>query len=986
MPRPLRGRYQTLGVVGAGAQGEVLCARDLVHDRLVAVKVRRPSSSAEQDELLAEARTLLQIRPHAGIALAREDFVVAGRYCLVMDWVQGVDLAQWLADSISNGVTYTDVVRVLGQVADALDHLHAHGPSVVHKDVKPANILIDRDGNAVLVDFGLARLRATPHRRGGTPGYRAPEVSAGEGATAASDVFSLAATAYFMFTGAPPEPGGTASWRLVPPALVPRVEAVLARGLALDPLRRPASARGLVELLAPPVAPNNLPAPLTRFVGRDRELSDMARVLRGTRLLTLTGIGGVGKTRLGIELAAQESWAFPGGAWLIELGPLDDDALVLPALAKAMGVQEAPGRSLIDIVADGLRDQRVIVVLDNCEHLLDAAANAAELLLKSAPELRIIATSRQGLDVFGEVAYPVLPLRAPEPRSSLTPEDVALYESVVLFCERAVAADPQFSLDARTAGGVAAVCDRLDGIPLALEMAAARLRELPLDELAATLTTRVELTGARTAPSRQRTLNATFAWSYELLASPAATLFRRLSVFAGGFSAEAAVSVCADEALPASQIDVLLRDLVVCSMVAGEGSRYRLLDTLRQFGADRLAEGEGTERFADRHLAWFLSWAEGRASEFFGPSEGHVLDLLERDMPNLRLALRRALDLGDTEAALRLARAVSRFWNVRAYWSEGRGWLQEVIAVAGDAPSGIRAATLAACAVMAENQGDFQAATRLGQESLRLAEQVDDGATAAEALNSLSNVAQAQGDRGLSDRLLEQCLAAWRSAGTVRGTVSSFAGALGALGWRAAWRGQHAEARRLFEEAMTVAGRLRIRRARVNCLMGLATVAQSEGALDEARRHVDEARMISRELGDKRFLGMQALLDGLIALDDGDDDEATVYLGAALREAVAAGDQVLFLRALEGIGRAAASRGRMVLASTLFGTASARREALPWPVSPGDEIWHAEVLGKLRAGVDGQTFEAAWSQGRSMSIEEAERFTRQAVLPLFSKG
>ena len=455
-----------------------------------------------------------------------------------------------------------------------------------------------------------------------------------------------------------------------------------------------------------------------------------------------------------------------------------------------------------------------------------------------------------------------------------------------------------------------------------------------------------------------------------------------------GFSREAAAAVCADDDVPAAQIAQLLDDLVERSMVVRhEGDdRYGLLETLRRFGEERLALEEGREGFADRHLTWFLSVVEDERDLLFGPTESRVLELLDQDLDNFRLALRRAIDERQLEKSFRLTRALSRFWNVRAHWSEGRRWLEQALERAPEAPAALRAPAMTAAAVMAENQGDFPVATDLAQGGLQLAQEADDGATAAEALNSLSNVAQAQGDREASNRLLDDCLAWWRSSGTVRGTVSSFAGALGAVGWRAAWRGELADARRLFDEAMVIADQLQIRRARVNCLMGLATVAEAQGALEEAQNHVDEARAISRGLGDKRFLGMQFLLDGLIALGEGDEKEATTQLSSALQEAVSSGEQVLFLRSLEGMGRVAAARGDPTRAVTLFGTASALRDALPWPLSPSDTRWHEPLLARVRAELDATAAEDAWAKGRSMSLEEAAAFARTDAPPVASSA
>lgn len=985
MTTAIRSRYEPRAQVGAGGQGVVLCARDLVHDRLVAVKVRHARSSAEREELLAEARTLLNLRPHPGVPLVREDFFANGRYHIVMDWVEGVDLEQLLKRAGPGGLPYPRLLDYLTQVADALDHLHGHEPPIVHKDVKPANIVVDAGGRAVLVDFGISTATGRSQGRSGTPGYIAPEVSAGGRGCPASDVFSLAATAYFAFTGEQPEPGAHPRWRGVPDALIPRLEVALGRGLAIDPNRRPPSARAFVEMLGPGAIPNNLPASLTRFVGRHHELAEVARALSQTRLLTLVGSGGIGKTRLANELGTEVAWRFPDGVWLVELATVSAD-YVTNAIANVLGVREEPGRTLLDALTHRLRDRQVLLLLDNCEHVLDAAAYIAEELLKNAAGLRIVATSRQSLDVFGELVHRLPTLSFPEPGTDLDVEQLAGYEAVELLRERAQLAQPGFRLDPQTVSDVAAVCAVLDGIPLALEMAAGRLRELSLPELRASLSDALEFRGSRTAPSRQRTLAATAAWSYDLLRPSEATLFRRLSVFAGSFSSDAVSAVCAGNGAGHAEVDGMLQSLVDRSMVVplkGDDSdpRYRLLESLRLFGRERCNETGELASLVDRHVAWFLDAAEGVHARLFGPDESRVLSRLEVDYDNLRLALANALDGGNREQAVRLGVALSRFWNVRGYWAEGRGWLEAALSGGDQVPQALRAKALTCVALMAERQGDFRGATEFAEQAMRLAREVGDRTTAAEALDSLSSVAQERGETELADSLLEECLAEWRASMAIRGVVSSFAGALGEVGWKAAWRADYPQAAQFFNEALAMAGELGIGRARSYALLGLAAVAEAEGRLEDAHQCVVDASLISERLGDRRFLGVEAYMRGLLALDQGDVYGAEVEFLAALHEATESGYQILVIRSIEGMARVAGDDGRLQRAATLFGAAASIRAKLPWPVAPADLRWYERATTRIRDALGAPLYDRSWSEGQGLTSDEAVRLARDQSIP-----
>ena len=723
--------------------------------------------------------------------------------------------------------------------------------------------------------------------------------------------------------------------------------------------------------------PHNLPAPRSSLIGRDDELAELEKLLTEGRMVTIVGPGGVGKTRLGVEIARRRRLQHLDGVWLAELAPVRDGALVAQAVASALDVREEPGQPIRDTLVRAIGDRHVLVVLDNCEHVVDAAAALVDALLNSSPTITVLATSREPLRIEGETIWAAPSLGVPA-HDDAGPEALCGFDAVRLFVERATAQGP-FALSHDNVSSVAQLCRRLDGVPLAIELAAARARNLSPAQMVERLDDRFDLLtgGTRTAVSRHQTLRAAVDWSYDLLSEPERILFPRLSTFAGGFNLTAAEEVCGGEGLAKGQVLDILATLVDRSLVTvherdGE-IRYRLHETLRAYGAERLALAEASVSGAliHRYLRWFLSMAEDASDQLFGPNEAKTLERLDSDHANLQLALRRALDTGSAQIALRLAIALSRFWRVRGYWAEGRGWLEAALGASPEAPASLRAKAVAAAAVMADHQADFPAALRLGQEALKVAREQGDGVTAAEALSSLSDVAQAQGDYERSESLLEECLADWRASGAVRGFVSSFPGALGHLGWRAVWRGRQREATARFEEALAVAGRLQIARARGHSLLGLAAVAEVEGQLSEARRFVAEATSISEHLRDRRYLALESYMRGLIAFDEGDFDGATAGFQGALSGARKGGDRILLIRAIEGIARVLAKDGHIGRAATLFSAAAALREALPWPVAPVDEHWYEGAISRLRDDLGDQSFDRVWEEGRAMGVEEA---------------
>ena len=428
------------------------------------------------------------------------------------------------------------------------------------------------------------------------------------------------------------------------------------------------------------VLPNNLPRQLTSFIGREKEIAEVKRLFSTAYLVTLTGSGGAGKTRLALQVVADMVEGYPDGVWLAALAPIADPALVPKTVATAVGVPEQPGRDMTDTLLDALRPKALLLVLDNCEHLLAACRDLAAALLRTCPHLRILATSREGLGMPGETLWRVPSLSVPEDiRHPLPPEELVLYDAVRLFVDRAVAITPSFAVTYETAPAVARVCQRLDGIPLAIELAAARVKVLAVEQIAARLDDRFRLLtgGSQLVLPRHQTLRGAIDWSYNLLLESERVLLRRLSVFAGGWTLEAAESVCAGGSVEAAAILDLLTSLVDKSLVLAETkrgeARYRLLETVRQYGNDRLQEAAELTDLQRWHFDWYLGLAERAEPELGGPHEDVWGERLEEEHANLRSALEWGMTQDvNGEPVLRLAGALGYFWNRRAHVSEGR--------------------------------------------------------------------------------------------------------------------------------------------------------------------------------------------------------------------------------------------------------------------------------------------------------------------------
>ena len=660
-------------------------------------------------------------------------------------------------------------------------------------------------------------------------------------------------------------------------------------------------------------------------------------MLQDTRLLTLTGSGGCGKTRLALAVAREVVGSFEDGVWLVDLAPLADPSLVPQALASTLGAREQPARSLSETLWDYLGSKKVLVVLDNCEHLIETCAELVEALLRSCPELRILATSREALGIAGEISWSVPSLTLPDLRRLLDVESLSRYESARLFVERAAAVKPTFTLTEQNAPAVARVCYRLDGIPLAIELAAARTKVLSVEEISDRLDGSFGLLASvgRMAIPRHRTLRSTMDWSHELLPEQERILVRRLSVFAGGFTLKAVESVCVWEDLQRDDVLDLLSHLVNKSLVLvaeqDSETRYRLLEAVRQYGWEKLSESGEEGQLREQHARYYLALAEEAEPELKGEGQVAWLERLEREHDNLRVAMRLLLGQGESEEAARLGWALWLFWGIRGYYDEGRRSMEQALSVEGSVamPASARAKALYVEGMMENYQGDHLSAEVLLEESVSLFRELDDKLGTAYALSNAGFAALGQGQPQKAITLTEEAVDLFLE-------VDEKWGAAIELGFLAvAWRdqGDHERAKRLAERGLALSREVGERQAISVALNTLATLAQAERDHERARELFEEGLTVSAELG----------------------NESDV------------------VHCLEGLASIAGAEGSIVRAARLWGAAEALLEEIEVGVHTyvPDRSLHQSQVAAARAQLEEAEWTAAWAEGLAMTSERA---------------
>ena len=656
----------------------------------------------------------------------------------------------------------------------------------------------------------------------------------------------------------------------------------------------------------------NLPAALTSFVGRERELDEVKRLLTRTRLLTITGTGGAGKTRLALQVAEDLLEVFGDGVWLIDLAPISDPALIIQFVADVLGIREEAGKSLLQLLIGYMRTKNTLLVLDNCEHLIQGVAQFMETILRSSSELRILATSREALGISGEVNWRILPLSTHALGERVAPESLLHYEAVKLFVERALAVKSDFAITAENAPSLAKIAARLDGIPLAIELAAARVRVLSAEEIAARLDDRFRLlvSGVRTALPRQQTLRALLDWSHELLPDNERILLRRLAIFNGGWTLPAAEEVCSDGSIEAWQILDLLSRLIDKSLVVAEshegGERFRFLETIRQYSQERLMEANEVDELARKHAECFLSLAEQSYGELWGPKQAARLVQLEAEHENLRAALEwMARDEDRVEMLLRMAGSLWRFLEIRVYISEGRAWLSRALEANPSAPAYMRANGLRGAGILAFQQGDYVQAKVIHEQGLALFRELGDKLGIARELNELGEIARHLGDYPEAVALHTESLALRYEIDDKEGLAIS----LGQLGAIALDRGQHIHARELLEESLKLNREREDKLLTALSLNNLGLVAQLLSEFARAVSLFEEALSLYRELEDKLGISNALLNLASVAKDQGYFKQAIKLYNECLGLKHEVGDRRGIGRVLVGLAEIAIFQG-----------------------------------------------------------------------------
>lgn len=955
--------YEILSKIGEGGMASVYVADDLKHGRRVAIKVMNSDTGAST-RFIREIEIAARLT-HPHIVPLHDSGVIDNQPFYVMPYIEGESLRQRILRLKS--FTINDALRFATQIASALEYAHQKG--LVHRDIKPENVLLSNN-IALVADFGIARFTnpnegktiTSANSSVGTPAYMSPEqLRPSNPIDGRTDLYALGCVLYEMLVGSPPFTGPVHSLAYQHLSAEPRsvsesrpevpyyVVETIRKLLAKDPGQRFDTAAQFVTAISSPATeaptvsfessytetPTHLPKDRTPFIGRTEELKDCAELLKNSRLVTLAGLGGCGKTRLAIKVGESLAQRFSGGVWFVDLAPLTESSRAVDAVAQVLGLREESDKDLNDVVRDHVGDKKLLLILDNCEHLLSSCANFVDRLLNSCAEVRIVTTSREALNVPGERLIHLPPLGVPDTKAVLDVESAHASDAIKLFFDRAKTARPSFELTAANVGPVAEVCRRLDGIPLAIELAAARVKILSIDQILTKLDDRFRLLVGRSMLPRHQTLRAVIDWSYDQLSVEEQRLLRTLSVFAGGWALALASNVTANlDEFEVMELHSQLVDksIVVVASDESAAQRYSFLETVRQFLFDKLTESGESDDVRAAHFNAMLALAEQAYAERTINEERWTTELeVERD--NMRVALEYARAV-DSEKYLQLVGALAWFWIIKTHLVDGRQHLPAALRGSDVMPSRpARVRALWGAAHMLALQGETSEARAWIDEA--------------------RNMAQDLGD------------------------TSEVALALDGMGWMHFFRSEDEAARTAFEESLRLQQANGAQHLVIRAKVGLAQVLVALGRTDEATSMAKEIIDFAETNNDKRseHFGWHYLADCELIL--GNCQESLKLYQKSLQLANAIGDKVEISFEVQGVAMSLAGIGLTKMAAGV--------SSLPRVLASSETDVALQLAGAVRAEWDrlGADIHARfWDEllerylggaRRSMSIEDSER-------------
>lgn len=1021
------GPLEVIEKIGEGGFGEVYRGFDPVLRRDVALKLHRFGGAFDEasfQQSLEEARRLARVR-HPNVLAVHGVEVHDGRAGMWLDLIRGETLEHRLRRE--GPFPPEEIVRVGIDICAALAAVH--GAGLLHGDIKTGNVMIEEPGGrVVLMDFGAgtridigdATARAHPGASPqATPIAMAPEQFAGSPPSVASDLYALGTLLYRIAGGRYPVEAASLedlerkhaeaprlSIAELRPGLRPSLALAIDRCLAPDPANRPGSAaevRGILETAGPDLPDGHagaatmraqghdpddaaenarrsgaLPRFTTRLVGRAREVLEVRRMLLEPGLVTLFGAGGCGKTRLAHEVARGHGASLTGGARWVDLSTIHDPALVQDALARALEVIPARGQDPLDAIAMRLRDETILIVLDNCEHLREACASLASVLVGAGRRVRVLATSREALGLPGERTWHVPSLALPPDPSRADPS-ITDYESVRLFVDRATRSDPAFVLTQREAPAVARIVTRLDGIPLAIELAAGRVGTLTVGQIAERLDEALRLLADRgsAASPRQRTIRASIGWSHDLLSEEDRTLFRRLAVFEGGWTLEAAEEVCGESLDVVERLDSLVRCSLVQSPRATDGSapRYRFLETVRAYAREQLEAAAEGATLRDRHLGWCARVARAEGRRIYGPEEDAAILHLEAEIDNMRAALAWTLARPrgpgrDPEAGLHLSLYLRHFWYERGSFREGLAHFLDQIEGATE-PTLVRGRALSAASAYCEPLTEFETGKRLIGEALAILRRENDGSWIGASLGTLALLAQSGGDLAAARAHYTEALRVHAEGGNRQGVAHTLIN----YGQLEEHCGDLAAAESAYRKGLDLFRELGDEGNAAIALANSSSIALRSGDRPGARERIEEAEGILRRAASRSALAPVLLQRARVEIADGKPREARRAGLEALALACASEDRPTRIDSLLVLAMVQGMQGRPQLAARILGATQAAGLAL----LPGRRSEIERLQTDLEGVLGPAAFDVEWAAGRALTQDEALRLAQETA-------